>query len=185
VLRCRLVLLPACAVLLAGCGGPATAPEQSRAAADPSPGPELGWSPGDGTSVRLPSSAGLTPLNRAARAGAGAGKPVLVNFWASWCRPCVKELPMLQRVQREGRVRVVGVSQDAGSPPATAMLRRSSVTYANWVDPKGTYVLRFRRSVPVAAVPSSVLVVDGRVERVHIGPFDSWKELEEGLTSAG
>jgi hypothetical protein len=34
-------------------------------------------------------------------------------------------------------------------------------------------------------VPSSVLVVDGRVERVHIGPFDSWKELEEGLTSAG
>jgi hypothetical protein len=39
--------------------------------------------------------------------------------------------------------------------------------------------------VPVAAVPSSVLVVRGRVKRVHIGPFDSWQELEEGLTSTG
>jgi thiol-disulfide isomerase/thioredoxin len=43
-----------------------------------------------------------------------AGKPLLVNLWASWCAPCVKELPTLDQLARTGRVRVLAVSQDTG-----------------------------------------------------------------------
>jgi thiol-disulfide isomerase/thioredoxin len=43
-----------------------------------------------------------------------AGKPVLVNLWASWCAPCVKELPTLDQRARSGPVKVLAVSQDDG-----------------------------------------------------------------------
>ena len=42
------------------------------------------------------------------------GKPLLVNLWASWCAPCVKELPKLDQLARSGRIRVLAVSQDNG-----------------------------------------------------------------------
>jgi thiol-disulfide isomerase/thioredoxin len=42
------------------------------------------------------------------------GKPLLVNLWASWCAPCVKELPTLDVLARTGRIQVIAVSQDTG-----------------------------------------------------------------------
>ena len=46
------------------------------------------------------------------------GTPVLVNLWASWCAPCVKELPTLDKVARahreDGALGVIAVSQDSG-----------------------------------------------------------------------
>ena len=46
------------------------------------------------------------------------GKPVLLNLWASWCAPCVKELPMLDSLNSAGRVQVLAVSQDSGPQPS-------------------------------------------------------------------
>ena len=44
-----------------------------------------------------------------------AGKPVLVNLWATWCGPCVKELPTLAALEAKGgAVRIVAISQDDG-----------------------------------------------------------------------
>ncbi len=44
------------------------------------------------------------------------GTPVLVNLWASWCAPCVRELPTLDRLAaaRDGELAVIAVSQDTG-----------------------------------------------------------------------
>lgn len=41
------------------------------------------------------------------------GKPVLVNYWATWCVPCVLELPSLLRLQQQGKFDVIAVSFDA------------------------------------------------------------------------
>ena len=47
-----------------------------------------------------------------------AGSPVLVNLWATWCAPCIKELPTLDRLaadrRLDGRLGVIAVSQDSG-----------------------------------------------------------------------
>src|SRR5687767_13929522 len=50
------------------------------------------------------------------------GVPVLVNLWASWCAPCVKELPTLETLEqaqaRDGQLGVIAVSQDMGPKPS-------------------------------------------------------------------
>ena len=43
------------------------------------------------------------------------GKPVLVNLWATWCGPCVAELPTLEALTKSGIVRVAAISQDTGA----------------------------------------------------------------------
>jgi thiol-disulfide isomerase/thioredoxin len=51
------------------------------------------------------------------------GKPVLVNLWATWCAPCIKELPTLDALAAKGSVRVVALSQDTDAAKARAFLQ--------------------------------------------------------------
>jgi cytochrome c biogenesis protein CcmG/thiol:disulfide interchange protein DsbE len=59
----------------------------------------------------------------------GAGKPVLVNFFASWCMPCVVEHPMLMRLSREG-VPVFGIAYKDKPEDSQNFLRRHGNPYA-------------------------------------------------------
>ena len=65
------------------------------------------------------------------------GKPVLINLWATWCAPCVAELPTLDKLAARGAVRVVTVSQDAGDPAKVAVfLKDKGLTrLPAWLDP--------------------------------------------------
>jgi len=55
------------------------------------------------------------------------GQPLLLNFWATWCAPCITELPLLDRFQREQRARgwsVVGLAVDSPTPVREFLTRQ-------------------------------------------------------------
>ena len=105
---------------------------------------------------------------------AWASKPTLVNVWASWSAPCLKEMPDLQAFSAQhaaNGVQVVGIALD-DAPPARAMLTRLGVTYPNLMDAPGPADAGVRLGNPAGVLPYSVLVsADGRVLKTRIGPF--------------
>jgi len=66
------------------------------------------------------------------------GKPVVLNFFGSWCPPCVRELPALEAMAQRyrGRVQFVGVTFNDTRDSARSLLDRSGVTYPAAFDAK-------------------------------------------------
>jgi cytochrome c biogenesis protein CcmG/thiol:disulfide interchange protein DsbE len=74
------------------------------------------------------------------------GRPVILNFWASWCEPCKEEAPMLQRVWEEGRddgLVVLGVNAQDFERDARRFVRRYGLTYPIVHDGPGSSLGRF------------------------------------------
>jgi cytochrome c biogenesis protein CcmG, thiol:disulfide interchange protein DsbE len=68
------------------------------------------------------------------------GRPVVVNFWATWCEPCVRELPLLREAaaaHRSERLAVVGVLVKDRPAAARAFMRRHGGAWPVGVDPEG------------------------------------------------
>lgn len=103
--------------------------------------------------------------------------PAVVNFWASNCKPCREELPLLARLDRESgdRLTVVGLDvRDADPDAAVALARSSDVTYPQLSDP--TFLTRgpFR----VLGLPQTVFVdAQGRMVATERVPYTSYDDL--------
>lgn len=99
------------------------------------------------------------------------GRPMVVNFWASWCTPCAAELPELEAAHQRwgGRVAFVGLTHRDDRARARSLARRSGVTYELGDDAHGDLY----RAFDLVAMPSTVFVdADGRVRAVVAGRLD-------------
>ena len=102
-----------------------------------------------------------------------AGRVILVNAWATWCGPCVLEMPAFQRVQDELGSRgfsIIGISADEESPEVVrAFIENLGITYPITVGPH--HVLG-RLAAQVRGLPTSMLLGrDGRLARKVEGVF--------------
>ena len=83
------------------------------------------------------------------------GKPVLINLWATWCGPCVQEMPTLDRIAADNTatLRIVTVSQDAPGAPVSAFFAQNRFSRLEpWLDPQGQLDIHFG----TGSLPTSV-----------------------------
>jgi thiol-disulfide isomerase/thioredoxin len=102
-----------------------------------------------------------------------AGKVTLVNFWATWCPPCVIETPQLDTVYRQYRnrgVQFVGVdTKEYLRDQARAFVKDHRISYPIVFDESGKVAAQLGK-LPVQALPFSVLIDKrGRVAAVYTG----------------
>jgi cytochrome c biogenesis protein CcmG/thiol:disulfide interchange protein DsbE len=115
------------------------------------------------------------------------GTPLVLNFYASWCTVCDRELPDFQRVaeQLSGRVQVLGVNPQSNDTDAAqaAMVERAGVTYPTLRDPRDELLRAFNNT---GGLPTTVFVdADGVVRKVHHGLLTEQLLLDEIATSLG
>lgn len=88
------------------------------------------------------------------------GNVLVLNVWASWCPPCRKETPYLEKAAQDlagSGVRFVGVQVKDSVANGRAFVRNLKVTYPSFADPSQTIPARFR-DLPPSAVPSTLIL---------------------------
>jgi len=103
-----------------------------------------------------------------------SGEVVVLNVWATWCAPCVREMPGLEELHRaytDRGLRVVGASVDRGSAQGEVrrFLQDHELTFTILLDPDQSVMTRFR----TLGVPETFLIDrDGIIAYRWIGEFD-------------
>ena len=110
------------------------------------------------------------------------GRPTLVNFWATWCAPCLREMPLLEaRAKADPALAIVGIALD--DPEAVRrFVRELRIGYPVLLDTPGSgdasVALGNRRGV----LPYTVLLgSDGRIQAQEAGDFADEAELDAFL----
>jgi peroxiredoxin len=105
------------------------------------------------------------------------GKVVVLNFWATWCPPCQREMPSLERLRRKMAkqpLEVVAISSAETPDEVKAYLSKMKLDFPVLLDTEGANTRRWK----VFALPTTfVLDAEGRVRHVLTGPAE-WDEGE-------
>ncbi|MCU0986145.1 MAG: TlpA family protein disulfide reductase [Acetobacteraceae bacterium] len=107
------------------------------------------------------------------------GKVLVINLWATWCPPCVAEMPTLDRLQEKLGgigVRVLALSQDrGGAPVVTRFYERTAVKHLGvWLDPRGAAA----RALGARGLPTTLVVTRDGHEAMRLAGEAEWDAPE-------
>jgi thiol-disulfide isomerase/thioredoxin len=111
-----------------------------------------------------------TPGGGTFRLSEHRGRVVMINFWATWCPPCLEEMPAMERLHRQHKdagFTLVAISVDTDPAKVGPFLTSHKLTFQVGLDPR----MDLANSYAVRALPSSFIVgPDGRLAALAIGP---------------
>jgi len=131
--------------------------------------PSTGWQTVDGATVAV---------------AALDGKPTVVNFFASWCTPCLLEMPAFEEVhqQMKGKVSFLGLNLQEDRSRADKVVKSTGVTYTVGLDPKGDVYRAFgAKAMPATAFLDS----NGKLVTTHAGALTKGDLVELIRTKLG
>ena len=117
------------------------------------------------------------------------GKVILLNFWATWCGPCVGEMPAFERLQETYGEDLALVAVNSGEDEATVagFLEENGYTFPVVLDPEYAVSSLY----PTEGIPYTVIIgTDGKVASIQLGAGDAdamyehYCELIDGLLAA-
>lgn len=110
-------------------------------------------------------------------------KPVIINFWATWCAPCIAEMPELVALQKEiGETRIIGIGIDSQANIAQ-FAEKLHIDYPLYVADAGMINLLRQLGNDTGGLPFTILAgTDGTVKKVYVGQL-KFDELRQDLAT--
>jgi thiol-disulfide isomerase/thioredoxin len=178
-------------LMLAACS---PAPEQNNAVAPDQPAvggpvepPPAGLLDRSRAGSAAPATAFEDPDGRPATLADFRGKPLLVNLWATWCAPCVAEMPTLDKLaaRETGRLHVLTVSQDLdGREKVEAFFAKQGYrSLETWLDPQ----MALMTELKAGTLPTTILYDSQGREVWRVVGMEDWESaraaalLKEGF----
>jgi thiol-disulfide isomerase/thioredoxin len=101
------------------------------------------------------------------------GKPVWINFWATWCPPCRQEMPQMQQFYEKYHAQglaIVGVNVQESDSQVQQYVKEGAYTWTFVLDPEGTTTDRYL----IGGLPSHFFIdAEGVVQAVHMGGLEN------------
>ena len=113
------------------------------------------------------------------------GRPLLLNFWATWCGPCRSEMPYLEEVHNDEawsskNLAIIAIDAAETVQTVNQFLRETGLSLTVVIDPDNSVFMDYN----VRAIPTTFFIdKDGIIDSVKIGAFFSKEEIEEHLES--
>ena len=110
------------------------------------------------------------------------GKPVLINFWATWCGYCIDEMPFIQEIYEEWSdqgLKVLAINKGESSSTVAAFMRSYSLPFTVLLDTKQDVAQRYN----ITGIPTTFFIdKDGIIQEKVIGAFQNKTQIENRLS---
>ncbi|OGN76038.1 MAG: hypothetical protein A2X24_00650 [Chloroflexi bacterium GWB2_54_36] len=96
-----------------------------------------------------------------------AGKPAVINFWATWCKPCEIEMPLLQAVSgKYPKIAVIGINSGEAEEVIQPFVAKYDITFPVWLDTESKVTDRLK----IIGLPTTYFIdALGVIRAVHLG----------------
>ena len=107
-------------------------------------------------------------------------QPLVVNFWATWCAPCLEELPMFESVHNRigHEVTFLGINVSDSPTKANEMIADAGISYQMGRDPEGNFLV----GLGIVGLPATVFIdSEGTIVDVHMGQISD-EDLDKKIS---